>query len=1195
MAALASAQGATVIPLGEFVATPGTLYSIHGNLATSGKAAGKPVAFIVRWVDAQGGDATGTAIALGFSDPTLRQSAVIGGDGKAEIKLTGAAANAAIKKGVLEMVVPACDQGDSYNMRDVTVEEGDGLSSKQRSKSPESESGTLRPRDESFSFSENLILNPSFEEGSGDLADGWKYKGTGTPHMEDGGYAGKRCLLLKKDNEGGRWESSIAPITPGLPIWLSYWTRFSEFADPHGHPSPIQFEFLRKAENGDFVPVPIPSSQTLFEFKTGKYYSFFGRWFPIVIGGVVPPVGATHVRALSQYLDSFQSWHSEPFVAKWGDIEIDNIALWQAENAQGGSAQQTASPYGPFLQEARLKLPPFVPVGPNCENSVSLFAVRTPEANLLFVEEMPVPVVKLLVGNLLPCQRQIALSFDVLDWEGKVVSKLTTQVDLAPYASTETSLRVDSISRLGAYYVEVQATENGKRSGEGSMRFAWLHRPARDETMRHNVSYPFDIHPAAIHADSESLTDPNEIDLQFSALKRLGVRGIRLQSRYDGLDLQNSEASIAAAQKKVENWRQTALPAMVKYDIEGWVSLMEQKRGMVPKTESELKIWRQYHVAQAAAFGNDIKFYLFGNEGVGGHTPEDLDKDCWKISGFDGTTKDWLKMYHLAREASKEVSPNIPFGPSQASDAFAKTIKRFYRGLGAEAKFDCWGFNGYGNTAAMGAAIFQVMKEHGDTHQFGVIPEVGIDTSPKGPGRSAAERKQGTGLVHFYISTLSRAPWVKRIAYFQVQAPRGKENHALFDMDWTPRPAAAAYLVMTGQLGAGHVEKEIELPGGVVLILWRKTDDSLVGVAWSRGEGSVTLDVTGKKIAASDIFGNKTVLKPTDGTITVPLTDEPQYIVGAKTLVPSKLVEVSARNATVASDKPSTVALRIVNTGKEKQTFAIHAEAHPTVIVQPEDASVALEPKAEATKYFNVQFLKANDRVRVPINFQVTNSKGMAFPAKVSDTFACCVRATEPPAMDGSWKGWEKARVLHADQRTQVEEPAGVMWKGPEDCSAEIRTLWDEKHFYLGVRVRDDVDFADQPIQAMFKNDAIEIGFDMEYQLSAGSRIVQLVMGRADKTPGLYRHSPEPLGKVDVAPRQMTIVRDDAECTTTYQIAIPWAELGGFKPKPGKQIGFGVIVDDSDGKPPDRHFISWFGSGISNKRPQDLGDLIFVE
>ena len=39
----------------------------------------------------------------------------------------------------------------------------------------------------------------------------------------------------------------------------------------------------------------------------------------------------------------------------------------------------------------------------------------------------------------------------------------------------------------------------------------------------------------------------------------------------------------------------------------------------------------------------------------------------------------------------------------------------------------------------------------------------------------------------------------------------------------------------------------------------------------------------------------------------------------------------------------------------------------------------------------------------------------------------------------------------------------------------------------------------------------------------------------------------------------------------------------------------GVIVDDSDGKPPDRHFISWFGSGISNKRPQDLGDLIFVE
>ena len=38
-----------------------------------------------------------------------------------------------------------------------------------------------------------------------------------------------------------------------------------------------------------------------------------------------------------------------------------------------------------------------------------------------------------------------------------------------------------------------------------------------------------------------------------------------------------------------------------------------------------------------------------------------------------------------------------------------------------------------------------------------------------------------------------------------------------------------------------------------------------------------------------------------------------------------------------------------------------------------------------------------------------------------------------------------------------------------------------------------------------------------------------------------------------------------------------------------------MIIDDSDGAPGDRKFISWFGGGISSSQPQQLGDLVFTE
>ncbi|HEY3330744.1 MAG TPA: sugar-binding protein [Capsulimonadaceae bacterium] len=1159
------------IPIGRFPARSLTTYTASCDVRAEPSV--NSVELRVRWLNSSGVDVATTDLSLGYHDPTLSAVVTLPKEVRTvSASVTGQAARTSISWGEIELVLPRARGGDWVNVTSVRATIGDD----NQAKAPEASSNSVAPS--GGSFSRNLFTGfmPVAPPRLDTLADA-------SPVTN---------IVLGAGAMPNAFASPLAGIDGSKPVWLSYWVSYSSHATPHGFPSPLILEFYARQANGDLKAVSIRDAQHVFEFNDSKLFPLRGQRFLYVIGPLEPPVGASHVRAVSAYQEQrIVPWMSVPMVSNWGRVAVDGVSLWQAPAGSKPGAWQP-SPYATLLRSAQGSLPPFVAVAQTRLNTVSLFSERQRDANLFFVQDKAVPVLNIATGNLLPVTRRVDITATVFDWAGKQTDQAKRSVELKPFATAVADVAVAPPPAKGAYYVQLAAAEDGQPCAESFTRFAWLDRPAIPDAVRHSEEYPFDMHPTGIQADAEMNMDASDIDFQMRLLRLMGVRGIRLQSRYTGLDLANADRSAAAAREKVARWRADVLPVMKRYGIEGWVSFMEQSKGWAPHNAAELDAFRQYNYEQVKGFGSDVKFFLFGNEGLGGSSPDEPDARC--ATGWDGTTRQWMAAYTAAYEAAKAANPVCLFGPAHASDGDAHVAKMFQTILGASGKFDIWGFNGYGNTPEMARKIGDVLTADGYKTRFGVIPEVGLDVLPSGVARVSGEQQQADALVKTFLNVRARSPWVKRLDWFILQGGRGVENHYLFDSDWSPRPSAAAYIVLASTLGAGSIARTIDVPGGV-LYVWKKIDGALVGVGWSESGKSLTLDTGRPAVDVADIFGNRVRTSTKGGLLSLTLGKYPQFVLGALTMEKSTAVDVAVRNATILSSGPSTVHVTITNNTSSPRHLALAPESGDAAVrVTP--ANLTLDIPAHQTKDadLNVTLQARDDRVRSTVGVSVADSAGMSFDVRYADTFARCVKASAGFVPDGTWAGWEKSDRLHADRASQVNEIGGVPWKGPADISATIRTMWDDVNFYVGVETRDDKFSATSSANAIFLNDALEIGFDLEHSLSPSSKLWQFGAGATPTGNAIYRFQPAPAIPVETDPKRLIVKQTGIDGNAVYQVAIPWIELGSFRPVAGRQIGFGIIVDDSDGQPHDRKFISWFGDGISSKHPWELGDLTFV-
>lgn len=794
------------------------------------------------------------------------------------------------------------------------------------------------------SYAHNLLENPSFE----DCLDGkpahWRFVGEGEARLIEDAYAGNCAVELTEAEKGGRWISDSFDIKPSGRLEMLFAIRFSQHANPGEHVCPVQIEFLD--EKNRVVP---HAKRSAFAFN---YYRphHMADWGVMSVSPHIVPEKAVKARVVLRFRDR----EGKRFIG-WGNISIDNIAVWQTE-------EEVSVPFalnglfGASQLLAKTK-PPKLPVG-DCRNS-SVWAIQpvTDTFNMFFARESK-PSVELALANFLSCPRTITLRGTLIDPDGNEQHPIETSIELAPYELKRHILPVEAPQKYGVYSINYELFDGEVQAGGGTATFAWLdHRPNISKEERWNINYPFDMHPSGglnFSSYAHYSDEVREADVKLAAL--LGVGGMRLQMRQPKMS-SDPEENAALARKDVADWRERVLPHFKRYGLRCWPTFMEQgARTYFPQDEEDAAAWKAYWRAFGAAVSNDVEFLLFGNEGIGGYVRGfGLDEDLSKRSDFRGTIRQWVNAYQALHTAVHETNPSLNVGFSMAGDVNGEFTKFFYEQFPTIQR-EVWAINGYIRPWEMVANCAKAMGQE-QAKAFGVLPELGSDSG--NPDWDARCREAAEAMAMTYMDVKAANPRMRRLAWF-IQRTGDQQRFGVYSYTYQPRPAAAAYAVMTDTLGAGRVIRTVKLPDGGRFHVWERINGDRIGIGVSPKEMSVVASVSGN-LTKMDIYGNREVIAGKKGWRVIKLSSVPTYYLGKKLDIPERFKVTCLDNKPKHPEKAelshsSLVTVCITNTTAKHLTLNVDADIMSALVVVDPSRKVELAPKESKRLKFVVKF-----------------------------------------------------------------------------------------------------------------------------------------------------------------------------------------------------------------------------------------------
>jgi hypothetical protein len=214
--------------------------------------------------------------------------------------------------------------------------------------------------------------------------------------------------------------------------------------------------------------------------------------------------------------------------------------------------------------------------------------------------------------------------------------------------------------------------------------------------------------------------------------------------------------------------------------------------------------------------------------------------------------------------------------------------------------------------------------------------------------------------------------------------------------------------------------------------------------------------------------------------------------------------------------------------------------------------------------------------------------------------------AASPPALDGSWKGWDRSKPMRIEHPAQIGKLlfGNQPWRGLKDLSASISAMYDDQYLYVGAEVQDDslVTHWDFPRMSYpWDTDCMEVVLDT--RMGAGQ-------GYDPPTPGLFRHlslaeyretdfsadawqgagaGGPLLPKPNLVPEAQTFfhrTRNGYAMIARY----PLSRLNAVVTTPGFKIGFDVAVNDNDGTNYRKNQHIWAGYN-QNQSWWDMGTI----
>ena len=202
-------------------------------------------------------------------------------------------------------------------------------------------------------------------------------------------------------------------------------------------------------------------------------------------------------------------------------------------------------------------------------------------------------------------------------------------------------------------------------------------------------------------------------------------------------------------------------------------------------------------------------------------------------------------------------------------------------------------------------------------------------------------------------------------------------------------------------------------------------------------------------------------------------------------------------------------------------------------------------------------------------------------PAVRSGPSVKATKRTFPITIDGSQTEWTVPWQYVID----LAVFGGGNWTNEDDCSGDIKAVWDEDYLYFVVKVKDDKYVQEGSKEKIYLGDSIEIVFDRyvsgDYYLQAmtaddyqigispgryGIEVCAVVNGKVSAAC-----TPEPPEAYMWAPKiyagSKTEIKIAAvEVASGYQVEfkVPWSLIGVTNPNTGDHYGFAISISDND-------------------------------
>ncbi|WP_081735411.1 alpha/beta hydrolase fold domain-containing protein [Paenibacillus gorillae] len=258
----------------------------------------------------------------------------------------------------------------------------------------------------------------------------------------------------------------------------------------------------------------------------------------------------------------------------------------------------------------------------------------------------------------------------------------------------------------------------------------------------------------------------------------------------------------------------------------------------------------------------------------------------------------------------------------------------------------------------------------------------------------------------------------------------------------------------------------------------------------------------------------------------------------------------------------------------------------------------SLESKENHHSSYSLDAIQPNQKISTTLPFYsdepeaavVTDGTGAVLQETSLITYTYVAeKQKQPLTIDGSLEEWNLSHPFPLNRQSQLRIQD---YSSPDNFGGQGWISWDKDHVYLAVQMKDEHHVQREAPFNIYLGDSLQFSFRVTNE--SGSFLGVHEFGAAlhdNGSPMTFRWLSPPSFKVGEIDDLKTGIRHK-DGTTTYELALPWEELGVTEPLEGQQLKFSLLVNNNDGQ----GRMGWieYNSGIGYKDADAFGDLFLV-